>query len=58
MPAKRFFMRQVRAVLRRQWACGLRDRQSARRLRRSRPPVAQSLQRATVARRSWPLPAA
>lgn len=49
-------MRQVKEILRLKWACGLRDRQIAQRLRISRPTVADYLRRAKAAGLSWPLP--
>ena len=55
-PAQRLAMRQVREVLRRQWACGLRDRKLAPSLRVSRPTVAEYGRRAQAAGVSWPLP--
>ena len=57
MPRKRLSMRQVHEVLRLKWAVGLSDRQIARSLGLSRPPVAAYVQRAQVAGLSWPLPA-
>ena len=56
MPAQRLSMRQVRAVLRLTWACGLRDRKLAQSLRVSRPTVAEYVRRAQAAGLSWPLP--
>src|SRR5262245_34897431 len=56
MPRKRLSMRHVHAVLRLTWAVGLSDRQIARSLGLSRPPVAAYVQRAQVAGVSWPLP--
>jgi hypothetical protein len=57
MPRKRVSMRQVHAVLRRKWAVGRSDRQSARSLGLRRPTVAAYAQRAPLAGLSWPLPA-
>ena len=56
MPAQRLSMRQVRAVLRLKWACGLSDRKIAHSLRVSRPTVAEYVRRAQAAGLSWPLP--
>ena len=56
MPAQRLSMRHVREVLRLKWACGLRDRKMAHRLRVSRPTVAEYGRRAQAAGLSWPLP--
>ena len=56
MPAQRFSMRQVRAVLRLTWACGLSDRKIAHSLRVSRPTVAEYVRRAQAAGLAWPLP--
>jgi transposase len=56
MPRKRLSMRQVHEVLRLKWAVGRSDRQIARSLGLSRPPVAAYVQRAQVAGLSWPLP--
>ena len=56
MPAQRLSRRQVRAVLRLTWACGLRDRKLAQSLRVSRPTVAEYVRRAQAAGLSWPLP--
>jgi transposase len=49
-------MRQVHEVLRLKWAVGLSDRQIARSLGLSRPPVASYVQRAQLAGWAWPLP--
>jgi transposase len=56
MPAQRLSMRQVRAVLRLKWACGLSDRKIAHSLRVSRPTVAEYVRRAQAAGLAWPLP--
>jgi hypothetical protein len=56
MPAPRLARRPVRAVCRRTWAWGLRDRKSAHSVRVSRPTVAEDVRRAPEAGRSWPLP--
>jgi hypothetical protein len=56
MPAQRVSMRQVKAVVRLQWACGLSDRKMAQSLRLSRPPVAEYVRRAHTAGQVWPLP--
>jgi transposase len=56
MPAPRLAMRQGRAGLRLQWACGLSDRKMAQSLRGSRPTVAEDGRRAQAAGLSWPLP--
>lgn len=56
MPAQRLAMRQVRDVLRLQWAAGLSDRKIAQSLRVSRPTVAEYVRRAQVAGLTWPLP--
>ena len=49
-------MRQVREVLRLQWAFGLSDRKIAQSLRVSRPTVAEYVRRAQAGGLSWPLP--
>ena len=55
MAAARLTMRQVKELLRLKWEQNLSDRAIARRLRISRPAVADSVRRALAAGLSWPL---
>ena len=56
MPAERVTMRKIKDLLRLKWACGLSNRQVAASCGVARSTVAETLDRATAAGLSWPLP--
>jgi len=56
MPAERVTMRKIKDILRLKWGCGLSNRQVAASCGVARSTVAETLDRATAAGLSWPLP--